>query len=93
MNYRMIIAILGYILRVEGVLLFLPALVAVFYREWSHAGIFAVLGAVLLLLSFLMTHAEKGAPRKRIQMREGFVIVSFGWLLLSLPDPNLITPD
>lgn len=81
MNYRMILYIIGKMLGVEGIVLLLPALVALIYREPSGIW-FLVVSAVLGLLFFL---TGKTVPKNRtIYGKEGFAVVGFGWILWSL---------
>lgn len=80
MNSSIIRFILGNVLKVEAVLLLLPSLVAVIYRE--HTG-FWYLGVALLclLLGFLMTHRK---PQNFIfYLKEGCVATSLSWIFLS----------
>ena len=54
MNSSIIRFILGHVLRIEGMLLFLPAFISGFYHE--NEGLYYVTVAILcLLLGFLMT--------------------------------------
>ncbi len=81
MNYGKIIHILGVLLQVEGLLMSLPLLVAILYREscWLHLGIVMVgalgIGTLLRL---------KKNKRDRIHAKEGFVITALSWILLSI---------
>lgn len=77
----MILYIIGKMLGVEGIVLLLPALVALIYREPSGIW-FLVVSAVLGLLFFL---TGKTVPKNRtIYGKEGFAVVGFGWILWSL---------
>ena len=81
MNYRMILYIIGKMLGVEGIVLLLPALVALIYREPSGIW-FLVVSAVLGLLFFL---TGKTVPKNRtIYGKEGFAVVGFGWFVPSV---------
>ncbi len=80
MNYRMIWQILGKVLCTIAVLLLLPALVCLCYREnpmpyLITTAITAVLGGILLLF-------KPESPK--IYAAEGFVSVGLAWILLSL---------
>jgi len=81
MNHRMIIQTVGRIAQAEAALLLLPALVSLCYREscgWS----FLITIALCLIVGFAMTTLSH--PRTDlIYAREGFAIVSFGWLMTS----------
>ncbi len=82
MNYRMIFYLLGMVLLIIGVVMLLPCLVALVYAEsegWDvllAAGICAVTGAFMMLC--------KPKKRKRMHARDGFVMVSLSWILISL---------
>ena len=80
MNIRMIAQILGKVLFTVALLLLLPAVVALLYRESPFpflitAVISAALGGLLSLLK----------PRNtKIYAREGFVCVGLSWLCISM---------
>ena len=84
MNIRLILAIVGYLIRVEGALFLLPFLVALLYGEMKSAAVFACCAAFLVLFSFLLTRARERDGNKRIQMKEGYVIAALGWVVISL---------
>ena len=82
MNYRMILRLICYILRVEAVCL-LPSLgISFFHGETgSVIGVAAtiVLSAVLSLSSFLLPPSDR-----QISAREGFLSVALCWVVVSL---------
>lgn len=81
MNYGMILYILGCVLSFEAVFLLPSCLVAVIYKESAGWGCFwaAVLCAAV---GFLLARKK---PRSRsIYAREGFVVVAFSWIVLSI---------
>ena len=82
MNHRMVIHTIGQVVLVDAGLLTLPLMVCVYYGEnafWAY--LCAV--AVALVLGGGMTFLCK--PKNHtIFAREGFVIVSVSWLILSL---------
>lgn len=81
MNIRSITYILGWILKVEAVLLLLPALTGLIYGEtafWAYLGV----GALCLTVGFLMSFKR---PRPlTFYAREGFVITALSWIAMSL---------
>lgn len=81
MNSSIIRFILGYVLRMEGFLLFLPCLVSIFYQE--AAGI-SYLGTALLciFLGSLMTH--KRPANSVFYLKEGCIATSLSWILMSI---------
>jgi len=81
MNYSMIIYLLGWILNFEAIFLVVPALTALIYRETSGFAFLVTIG-ICLLLGLLLTLRKP--KRKSIYAREGFVIVSLCWIVLSV---------
>ena len=83
MNYGYVRVILGRILLLEAVLLTPSLLLSVYFRESGRIqlGIAASM-AVTLLMGFLMSF--RPPAKKTFYAREGFVIVSLTWILLSL---------
>ena len=81
MNYGMVIYILGWILKLESVMLLLPCIVAVIYRE--PAGIsFLITAVVALVIGTLMSLRKP--TRTKVYGRDGFVTVALAWLVMSL---------
>lgn len=82
MNYRMILSLLGYVLLLIGGFLLLPVIVALCYgeQEWLYLLLTAVgsglLGGLLTLL--------RPKKNRRMYAREGFIMVSLSWVLISL---------
>ncbi|MBR0381516.1 MAG: TrkH family potassium uptake protein [Eubacterium sp.] len=81
MNSSMIRHVLGNILKIEGVLMVLPCLVAIVYREKEGLAFLAV--AVLCeACGFLMTLRK---PRSHVfYFKEGCVATAMSWILLSV---------
>lgn len=81
MNYKMIRYILGRMLGIEGVVLLIPMLVSLLYREacWKYF----LLTSVILLVIAILT-GRKSPKNHHIYGKEGFVIVGFAWILWSL---------
>ncbi len=80
MNYRMITYILGWILIFEGMFLAVPSITALVYGEsalWTYlltASICLLIGSLLIL---------KKPEKRQLYSREGCVIVSLSWIVLS----------
>lgn len=80
MNRKMILFTLGKLLKVEAVLLLLPLIVSLIYRERvavTYLGISVLIFFTGLLLS------RKKPKNRNIYAKEGFFIVGFSWILLS----------
>lgn len=81
MNYSMLIYILGSVLKIEGIFLALPSLVALLYGEKNLAAFLATM-AFCLAVGFGCTW--KKPANTAIYSKEGFLAVSLSWVLLSL---------
>lgn len=79
MNYSMIRFILGRMLRIEALVLLIPAFVSLIYQE--HSGLTFVLTAALLMaLSLILGKRPKNMV---FYAKEGFIIVALAWILWS----------
>lgn len=82
MNYRMIVYLLGYVLLLIGAFLLLPVIVALIYAEGDllslliTAALCAGLGGLMMLC--------KPKQNRAMHARDGFVVVSLSWILISL---------
>ncbi len=82
MNYRMIIHTLGWILLFEAAFLLVPLITALVYSEWSALWAFLISIFVCLAGGVLFRlHKPKSTA---LYARDGFVIVAFSWILLSV---------
>ena len=81
MNTSIIRYILGQVLRLEGLFMFLPCVVALIYGEVSG---FAFLGTALLsiLAGTLMTHKKPSSHT--FYLKEGCITTALSWILLSV---------
>ncbi len=83
MNRRMVIRMVGQIIKLVGAVMVLPLIVSAIYEEWNCIIAFSITILVSLVIGFAMTLICKPS-NKVIYSREGFVIVSLSWLMLSL---------
>ncbi len=81
MNYKMITYNIGRILLVEAILLVLPAIVSIIYDDGILIS-FAVTIAALTATGLFAT--RKKPDNRSIYAKEGYVIVAFTWVLMSL---------
>ena len=81
MNKRMILYILGVLLLCEAGLMVLPLLVDLLYHEGVFSS-YIITIAILSVAGLIMTRFKK--ENKTIHARDGFMVVSLGWILLSL---------
>ena len=81
MNRSIILYILGWILKLEGLFMLLPCFVALIYKEQAGWYLFGV-AVVSFLLGVLIT---KRKPKSTIfYMREGCIATALSWILMSL---------
>ena len=83
MNYRMIISLLGMVLLLMGGFLLLPCITALIYGEGDLAALFATL-VLSVVLGALLTLCRPGEKKRLVHAREGFIMVSLSWILISL---------
>ena len=81
MNLSIICYFIGYVLRIEGVLMLLPAIVGAAYGEKQCYAFFAV-AALTFLIGFALTF--KRDKNQAFYAKEGFVAVALSWIALSL---------
>ena len=82
MNYRMIKYTLGWLLMFEAGFFLVPMITAVIYSEWHTLVAFAISAIICLAIGVLCIF--KKPEKTGIFAREGFVIVSLSWILLSI---------
>ena len=83
MKYKIVFNIVGKILLLEAAMLFFPLLVSVIYKEPTVNKIsFLITMGVLSLLGIILNIKKSEDPKLRV--REGFVIVSASWIIMSL---------
>lgn len=82
MNFRMITYILGNMLRLEGLLMVVPAGLAFYHRESASLRAFFVTIAVCFAIGTAMLFRKP--ENKRIYGREGFVVVALSWIMMSV---------
>lgn len=81
MNYSIISYVLGWIIKVEGLFLLLPVVVAYIYKE--AAGIhFLICAVASIAVGTLMSF--KKPTNNSFYAREGFITVALGWIVMSL---------
>lgn len=81
MNYAIIRYLLGWVLIFEACFLTLPCITAVIYQEQAGFAFLVVL-ALCLVLGMLLT--ARRPRRDTFYTKEGFVVVTLAWVLLSV---------
>ena len=92
MNRSIVIYVLGYILKTEGVLMSLPCLVALIYQE-KEGFAYLIVGVISILLGQLLTMRK---PKDYvIYLKEGCVATSLSWILMGVVGaiPFMITGE
>lgn len=92
MNYRIVLYILGCVLKFESGFLLLPAFVGVLCQEGNALAYFAV-AALCLVIGLLLTHKKPASTN--LYTREGFVTVALSWMVMSIFGalPFVLTKD
>lgn len=81
MNYQMLRYVLGQIIKVEAALMGLPLMVSLYYRDDGVLPLIVVL-LPLAVIGYALTVVKP--KNQTIYAREGFVIVAFAWVLMSI---------
>jgi len=81
-NFRLIFRVLAFLLLIEGIFMLLCIPVSLLYREHEHVSLL-LSGSISIVAGGLMWLITTGAG-KSLQTRDGFIIVTLGWLLFSL---------
>ncbi len=81
MNYKAVLSILGKTMLIEAVLLMFPMLVGAIYQENNFI---AFLIPILCLIAFGAPLTFLKTKDNSVYAKEGFVIVSLAWIILSL---------
>lgn len=81
MNYRIIIYIIGWVLKIEAAFMLLPIVAGILYQEpalWA----FVAAGALCLAAGFSLTFRKP--KRQYFYVKEGYVTVALSWVTLSI---------
>lgn len=81
MNYRMIVYIMGQILRIVGLCMLLPIIVGLIYSEEHIFASFGIPSLITLLISFIFT--AKKPKNRSVYSMESFVSVAASWIAMS----------
>lgn len=82
MNYKMILNILGWVLKIEALCMALPLICAIVYNEPS--GIYAFLISIALCFVTGLLLSLKTPENKSVYAKEGFATVALSWIVMSL---------
>lgn len=82
MNYKMILYIMGQILKVVGLFMILPIIVGLIYNEQHVISSFGIPFLSLMIISVALTF--KKPKNNSIFSMEGFVSVAASWIMISI---------
>ncbi len=82
-NYRIIINILGILLMMNGMFMFLCIPFSLFFQEGDFWAIIGA-GTLTVLVGALLYFLTKKFQSKELQKRDGYIVVTFGWIFMSL---------
>lgn len=81
MNYEMMKYVLMSISKIEGLLIMIPVIVSLIYKEYEVAGKMAIISIFFAVLGFIFTIKK---PRKiDIFTKDGLIIVGLTWIVFS----------
>ncbi|MBQ3085187.1 MAG: TrkH family potassium uptake protein [Clostridia bacterium] len=81
MNFQIIFYIIGYVMKIEGILMAFPFVTGLIYRE-KAAWTYLICGAAIALCGILIT--LKKPKNQTFYAKEGFTSVALSWIALSL---------
>jgi trk system potassium uptake protein TrkH len=81
-NFRFIFKTIGFLLIIESILLMVSAVVSFYYHEKSGDQ-FLISASITLVVGIALRLLGVESSEKIISKREGFVVVSFSWIILS----------
>ncbi len=81
-NFKIVLQMMGLLLIFNGGFMLISALVSWYYHEDALSGILMA-GLLTMGVGGLLQFITKGF-KKQIKKREGYLVVTFGWILMSL---------
>tara|TARA_R110002073_G_scaffold336208_1_gene530922 strand:+ start:58205 stop:59728 length:1524 start_codon:yes stop_codon:yes gene_type:complete len=82
LNIKIIFQMMGFLLIFNGSFMLISAAISLFYKDGATKGILFA-GIVTILVGLLMRFTSKGF-KKEVKKREGYIVVTLGWVLMSL---------
>ena len=79
MNYRVVLKLLGNVLKYEIFLLMIPFLVALYYGDGDALSFFITMVLMLPIMIFL---CKIRTDKEEIYAKEGFLTVGLAWILI-----------
>ncbi|MDN3596750.1 TrkH family potassium uptake protein [Zunongwangia endophytica] len=82
LNFKVILHVMGLLLLCNGGFMLLSVLISFVYKDGVTLGISSA-ALVTLLIGTLLMFTTRGHS-KEVKVREGYIIVSFGWIFMAL---------
>jgi len=82
LNIKIIFQMMGFLLIFNGLFMFISSAVSWIYKDGAFQGIFFA-GALTIIIGLLFRFITKGF-KKEIKKREGYIVVTLGWIFMSL---------
>lgn len=82
LNFKIILQMMGILLLFNGAFMLFASVLSRYYEDGAFHGIL-VAGIITMLTGALLQFATKGF-KKQIKRREGYLVVTFGWIVMSL---------
>ncbi len=82
LNIKIIFQMMGFLLIFNGLFMFISSGIGYLFKDGSSKGIFFA-GIITVIVGLLFRFATKGF-KKEVKKREGYIIVTLGWLFMSL---------
>ena len=81
-NFKVIFNIVGFLLILDGIAMMLGIPFSIYYND-NDILVLLISGTITSLIGFVMYYFTKGSS-KDIRKREGYIVVSLGWLAMTL---------
>src|SRR5690606_10686262 len=82
LNYRIIFHLMGLLLLCNGLFMVLATIVSGIYSDGATLNI--ALAAIVTMLVGVLSMFYSREHKKEVKRREGYIIVTFGWLVMSV---------
>jgi trk system potassium uptake protein TrkH len=82
LNIKIIFQMMGFLLIFNGAFMFISGTISLLYGEKAAKGIF-IAGLITVLIGLLFRFTTRGF-QKVVKKREGYLVVTLGWILMSL---------
>jgi len=82
LNIKIIFQMMGFLLIFNGLFMFVSSAISWIYKDGASQGIFFA-GTLTIIIGLLFRFVTKGF-KKEIKKREGYIVVTLGWIFMSL---------